>query len=189
MEPLATPKPRLYRCEGVNSQHNIECFVKWCSWSVRSQEQIEAVLKKVFALRHLSDAETDQQWLHMVNTPRLHLKDDLWMTTLPCKVHPCVRCQHRQGGITFQYIGPWTPIMIVGQPSPVSVEAPMTWQQSAVGQEPWIYMTDGDVRSFELIDPDLRSPLVEDVADDESAETLSSLTEDDEPKVGDVMDC
>ena len=29
--------------------------------------------------------------------------------------------------------------------------------------EPWIFKTDGDTRTFELIDADLRAPLYEDV--------------------------
>ena len=123
----------------------------------------------------------------------MHLFDNYWMTTLPCKVQPCERCNRREGGTTFQYIGPWTPAIMVGAldllPLPVFLHPARTWQQSAVGQAPWIYMTDGDIRRFDLIDPDLQSPLVEDVADDESAEELSSLTEEDEPMVGDVIDC
>ena len=195
MEPSATLCPRLYRCDYVDSQRNIQTFVKWCSQDHRSHEQIMAVLEVVFALRHLSRTETDVQWCNMVYAPRMPLFRNYWMTTLPCKVQPCERCNRRQGGTTFQYIGPWTPAIMVGalDPArlPIFLDPPRTWQLSAVGQAPWIHMTEGDVRSFDLIDQDLRSPLVEDVVDDvdESAEELSSLTEEDEPNTDDVIDC
>ena len=197
MDPLDLPGPRLHGCEleAVSPSHNIISFVRWCQFPHRTHEQISAVLSKVFALRHLSYYESDKQWLYVVAFPPMLLFDNYSMTVIPCKIHPCRQCQKRQGGITFTYLGPWTPPSIMTGMNdllpPLYVHPAKRWQQSVLAMEPWIFKTDGDVRSFDLIDPDLRAPLHEDVilvdhdedlsslTEPESVEYLSSLTEDD----------
>ena len=180
--------PHLYGCdaESVSAAHNIQAFVRWCQFPNRSAEQIEAVLKCVFALRHLSHTECDRQWLYVVRFPPLPLFKNYSMTVIPCKVHPCHLCQKRQGGIMFTFLGPWTPPSIMTgsghlMPPIFSLSPVIRWQDSVVGTSPWRGVV--DIRPFELIDADLRTPLYEDVIvvdEDQSSPTeLSSLTEDD----------
>jgi hypothetical protein len=163
MERSTVGTPRIYQSNAVWNPQNLICFCKWLRLPGRSQAQIQEILQFVFLEQHLSRGEV---WRNVVYLSPVELCG-YSITRLPCHRWPCEQCGKRSGGREFNFVGPWTPTMIVSPPwvpkptllpmTALSVTPPLRWQDSTVGQEPWVTYPHGI--EFSLIDANLLEPL------------------------------